>query len=119
MPPPDHPAFYCASDFTLNITRGPMAAAGFCPSGRLFEAAACGVPLLSDYWPGLDAFFTPGEEILVADTPDDVVGYLTEVPRRRLAAIGRAARRRVLAEHSAERRARQLEAIVGDLVGAR
>ena len=68
LPPPDHPAFFASSRLTLNVTRQAMAAMGFCPSGRLFEAAACGVPVLSDAWEGLEAFFSPGEEILTART---------------------------------------------------
>ncbi|MBE7158276.1 MAG: glycosyltransferase, partial [Rhodospirillales bacterium] len=56
VPPPAHPAFYAASRMTLNVTRAAMADMGWCPSGRLFEAAACGVPILSDSWAGLDAF---------------------------------------------------------------
>src|SRR5689334_6618188 len=69
VPPPDHPAFFAASRMTLNVTRADMAAMGLCPSGRLFEAAACGTPILSDVWSGLDLFYEPGREILVADSP--------------------------------------------------
>ncbi len=107
VPPPDHPAFYCSSRLTLNVTRGPFAALGWCPSARLFEAAACGIPVLSDAWPGLESFFTPGSEILVADGPDDVVAALSRSPEE-LAGIGQAARERTLAEHTAEHRAREL-----------
>src|SRR5205085_9249268 len=64
--PAYHPAFFSSSRLTLNVTREPMAATGYCPSGRLFEAAACGAPILSDEWAGLDHFFEPGREILVA-----------------------------------------------------
>ncbi|WP_437981299.1 CgeB family protein [Sorangium sp. So ce117] len=109
--PPDHPAFYCSSRMTLNVTRGAMAAMGYCPSGRLFEAAACGTPILSDAWEGLDRFFTPGREILVAATTDDAVAALS-LPEGELAAIASAARERVLAEHSAARRAAELVAIL-------
>ena len=66
LPPAEHPAFYSSSRLTLNVTRHAMAAMGWCPSGRLFEAAACGAAVLSDWWEGLDAFFEPGREILVA-----------------------------------------------------
>ncbi|MDQ2669900.1 MAG: glycosyltransferase [Gemmatimonadota bacterium] len=107
--PADHPAFYCSSRLTLNVTREPMAAMGWCPSGRLFEAAACGVPVVSDWWPGLDEFFAPGEEIIVAhDTADAIAAY--SLPADHLAAVGRAARERALHDHTAERRAVQLEA---------
>ena len=114
--PPEHPAFYSASDLTLNVTRGPMAAMGFCPSGRLFEAAACGTPVLSDCWDGLEQFFEPDREILVARTADDVTAALDLDPevRRR---IGRRARERALAEHSASVRAGELVSIVRNHVG--
>ena len=71
MPPAEHPAFYSSARLTLNVTRRAMAAMGYCPSGRLFEAAACGAPILSDGWEGLERFFRPGIEILIArDTAD-------------------------------------------------
>jgi len=107
--PAEHPAFYAAQRFTLNVTRAEMRSAGWSPSVRLFEAAACGVPVISDRWPGLDAVFEPGAEILVADEPADVVRALTELDDGERRAIGRRARERVLREHSAERRAQQLE----------
>ena len=66
VPPRDHPSFYAAQRFTLNVTRADMVRAGWSPSVRLFEAAACGVPVMSDWWEGLDAFFEPGREILIA-----------------------------------------------------
>jgi spore maturation protein CgeB len=111
LPPAEHPAFFCSSPLTLNITRAPMAAMGYCPSGRLFEAAACGVPCLSDAWEGLDGFFEPGRDILVARTTEDALGALDLGPER-LARIGRAARDRVLAEHTSDRRAEELVAIL-------
>jgi spore maturation protein CgeB len=111
--PDDHPRFYSAQRVTLNVTRAPMVAAGWSPSVRLFEAAACAVPVVSDWWPGLDAFFVPGVEILVASGADDVVRVLTEVDDRELAEIGRRARQRVVREHTADRRAEQLEDLVG------
>jgi len=109
--PPDHPAFYASSPLTLNVTRAPMAALGWCPSGRLFEAAACGVPVISDWWEGLDTFFLPEHEILVASSAQDVLDALAR-PAADLARIGHAARERVLAEHTAERRASELVALV-------
>jgi spore maturation protein CgeB len=118
LPPAEHPAFYCSSPLTLNVTRAPMAAAGYCPSGRLFEAAACGVPCISDPWAGLDEFFEPGREILVARSTEDVLAALDLGPER-LARIGRAARERVLAEHTADRRAEELVRILEDAAGAR
>jgi spore maturation protein CgeB len=107
VPPPEHPAFYCSSRLTLNVTRGAMAKVGYCPSGRLFEAAACGTAMLSDAFVGLDTFFEPGREILVAKSTEDVVAAL-ERPQAELKAIAMRARNRVLAEHTAQHRAREL-----------
>jgi spore maturation protein CgeB len=108
IPPTEHSTFYCSSPITLNVTRGPMAAMGFCPSGRLFEAAACGVPVLTDVWEGLEQFFEPGREIMTAHTAEDAVAAV-ELPRDELAGIARAARERVLAQHTADHRAIELE----------
>jgi spore maturation protein CgeB len=87
-----------------------MRVAGWSPSVRLFEAAACGVPVISDRWDGLETFFVPGDELLVADSARDVIAILAGVDDRERAAIARRARRRVLAEHTAQRRCDQLEA---------
>jgi spore maturation protein CgeB len=108
LPPAEHPAFYSSSRLTLNVTRAAMAEMGFCPSGRLFEAAACGAPVLSDRWAGLEQFFTPGEEILVAGSADEATGAL-DLSDDELARIGRAARERALTCHTAEQRAEELE----------
>jgi spore maturation protein CgeB len=107
LPPAEHPAFFSSSRFTLNVTRRSMAAMGYCPSGRMFEAAACGAPLISDWWQGLDHFFEPGEEILVAQDCNDVMAALdmSEASRQ---ALARRARARALGDHSAARRAEQL-----------
>jgi spore maturation protein CgeB len=115
LPPPEHPAFFCSSGLTVNVTRRAMAEMGWCPSGRLFEAAACGVPILSDRWDGLDAFFTPGEDILTATTTDEAIAAIS-LPRAELARIAAAARERVLAEHTSEVRARELEALLDEAV---
>jgi spore maturation protein CgeB len=111
MPPRSHPAFFCSSRLTLNLTRAAMAAIGHCPSGRLFEAAACGTPLISDWWQGLDAFFEPGSEILVARESKDVLAAL-ELSDEECRRIGRAARERTLAAHTASARAAELEALL-------
>jgi spore maturation protein CgeB len=111
VPPSDHPAFYCSSRLTLNLTRAAMAEMGYCPSGRLFEAAACGVPILSDEWEGLDYFFEPGLEILVARTTGHVMEALA-MSNEQLARIARAGRERALAAHTAARRALELENIL-------
>jgi len=111
LPPPEHPAFFCSSGLTVNVTRRAMAEMGWCPSGRLFEAAACGVPILTDTWDGLDRFFTPGAEILTAATTDEAIGAIS-LPRAELARIAAAARERVLAEHTSDVRAAELEALL-------
>ena len=112
IPPHGHRAFYNAQAFTLNVTRADMTAAGWSPSVRLFEAAGCGVPVISDPWDGLDSILRPDEEVLIAQSRDDVGRYLTTIGEDRRLAIGEAARRRVLAEHSAAARAHQLEGYI-------
>lgn len=115
LAPPEHPAFYAAQRFTVNVTRADMRRAGWSPSVRLFEAAACGVPVVSDWWDGLDAFFVPGRELLVEETLERLEALSPE----EAGAIGERARARVLAEHTAEHRADELEAHVESLAGAR
>ncbi len=117
VPPELHPAFFSSSRLTLNITRAAMAAYGWCPSGRLFEAAACGAPLVSDVWDGLDSFFTPGDEILFARTREDVLQALDATPDELGRMAGRA-RERVLAEHTAMHRARQLEQLFSSIAAS-
>ena len=106
LPPAEHAAFYSASRMTLNVTRADMIAAGWSPSVRLFEAGACGTPILSDRWAGLDQLFAPAHEILLADTTEDALTALATDA----GLIGTAARTRVLAEHTARHRAAELEA---------
>jgi spore maturation protein CgeB len=110
--PAHHRTFYTAQRFTLNVTRAAMVRAGWSPSVRLFEAAACGVPVISDRWPGLGELFREGEEIVIADSPLDVLRALREIPDEERRAIGARARAKVLAEHTASRRVDQLEALV-------
>lgn len=110
--PGAHPEFFSSSRLTLNITRADMAACGYCPSGRLFEAAACGTPVLTDSWQGLERFFSPGEEILVAHSTEEAIAAL-DLPTATLARIATAARERTLAEHTSAHRARQLIDILG------
>lgn len=107
LPPDEHPAFFSSSRLTLNVTRQAMARMGWCPSGRLFEAAACGVPLLSDAWEGLDTFFTPGSEILIARNAADVVAAL-DADDAELERIARAGRQRALDQHTSDCRADEL-----------
>ena len=116
--PHDHPALYSGSRFTLNLTRDSMAAGGYCPSGRLFEAAACGTPILSDWFEGLDHFLTPGEEILIAHDTSDVLHSLT-FDDEQLTAIATRARDRTLAEHTGDNRARQLLSYLEDVFSTR
>jgi spore maturation protein CgeB len=113
LAPASHAEFFASSRFTLNLTRGNMKRFGFCPSGRLFEAAASGAPLLSDWFEGLDRFFEPGSELVVVRDCEDVLRALalSDSARSKLA---RNARRRVLSEHTAEHRAEQLESILDD-----
>jgi spore maturation protein CgeB len=111
LPPAEHPSFFCSSRLTLNVTRAAMREMGWCPSGRLFEAAACGVPVVSDWWNGLDHFFTPESEILVASSTENVLAAL-ELEDAQLSRIAHAARERALAEHTGEQRAQQLEQII-------
>jgi spore maturation protein CgeB len=117
LPPAEHPAFFSSSRLTLNVTRQAMAEMGWCPSGRLFEASACGVPILSDAWEGLDSFFEPGSEILIARTTEDAVAAL-DLSDAELNCIARASRERTLAEHTSEHRARELETLLASASSA-
>jgi spore maturation protein CgeB len=119
LPPAQHPDFYCRQRYTLNLTRADMIAAGYSPSVRLFEAASCGVPVISDRWAGLSSFFLPREEILVAESSREVVEILSQLSEDRRRTIAMAARRRVLRSHTAERRARELETYYAEVVSER
>jgi spore maturation protein CgeB len=116
LPPCRHRRFYNEQRFTLNITRALMVQAGYSPSIRLFEAAACARPIVSDAWEGLEQFFTPGEEILVADSADEMLRYLQESSDSQIEAMGKRARARVLAEHTAAHRAAELENYIAELL---
>lgn len=109
LEPSRHRKFYAAQRFTLNVTRAGMIAAGYSPSVRLFEAGACGVPIISDRWEGIDTLFEPGREILLAETAEDVLRYLFDVGDESRAAIGARARAAVLEGHTPESRVTQLE----------
>jgi spore maturation protein CgeB len=110
----EHPRFYASARSTLNVTRQAMAALGWCPSGRLFEAAACGTPIVSDWWEGLDEFFAPEREIIIVRTTEDVLAALDRSDTE-LSRIGAAARERVLTRHTAARRAAELEMLLSRL----
>jgi spore maturation protein CgeB len=109
VPASDHVAFYCRQRFTLNVTRADMVRCGWSPSVRLFEAAACGTPIISDRWDGLDALLPDGEAVIVADRCEDVVAALQEASTARRERISAKASRIVLARHTGEARARELE----------
>ena len=104
-----HAAFFAAQRFTLNVTRADMRALGFSPSVRLFEAAACGTPILSDHWPGLETIFAPNSELLVVSSPRDVTEILEKMPDETRRSIAERGRRRVLRDHTPDHRALQLE----------
>jgi spore maturation protein CgeB len=109
LPPSEHAEFYAASRFTLNVTRADMIAAGWSPSVRLFEAAACAVPVISDTWEGIESLFQPGAEMLLAGAGEEVVEILGSRTEQEAAAMGRAARLRVMNGHTAAHRAAELE----------
>ncbi len=117
LPPAGHRRFYCRQRFTLNVTRADMVAAGWSPSVRLFEAAACGTAIVSDRWAGLEEVLVPGEEILIADTTADALRVLRETGPDVARQIGRAARRKVLSAHTADHRAAELERHVARAAG--
>ncbi|HVZ19235.1 MAG TPA: glycosyltransferase, partial [Terriglobales bacterium] len=116
--PQDHPALYSGSRFTLNLTREVMARVGFCPSGRFFEAAACGTPIISDWFNGLDHFFAPQKEIFIVRDTDEVLQALQSSDDE-VARIASAARERTLSEHTGERRAVQLIQYLEDVFARR
>jgi spore maturation protein CgeB len=119
LPPGRHRDFYNAQRFTLNITRERMVDMGYSPSVRLFEAAACGTPVVSDWWEGLDQFFEIGEEILIARRGEDVLGCLKEMSESERRRIGERARSRVLSGHTSGHRAVELERYARELLGGK
>ena len=116
LPPAQHRAFYNAQRFTLNVTREDMVKAGYSPSVRLFEAAACGTPIISDAWDGLSEIFDIGSEILVARSERESLEFMMDIREEDRLAIGSRARVRVLASHTALRRAEQLEGYAAELL---
>jgi spore maturation protein CgeB len=117
LSPKYHPQFYSSSRFTLNLTRSEMVRWGYSPSVRLFEAAACGCAILSDFWPGIGSILKVGEEVLVTESGDEVIHLLEDMEDAEVQRIGRRARERVLSEHSSDRRAREFESYVGFVAG--
>lgn len=116
LAPSLHRGFYCAQRWTLNVTRAAMIRAGWSPSVRLFEAGACGTPIISDRWPGLEDVLVPGREILVAETTADVQRILREVGEDERRAIAARARSRILGEHTAMHRAETLERLTREVL---
>jgi spore maturation protein CgeB len=108
LPPVRHRGFYNQQRFTLNVTRADMVASGWAPSVRLFEAAACAVPIVSDPWDGLDTLLRPDQEILIAHSANDVLSWIRDMPEEQRIRIGARARARILAEHTAAHRAETL-----------
>jgi spore maturation protein CgeB len=118
LAPATHRSFYNHQRFTLNITRADMVANGYSPSVRLFEAAACAIPIISDSWTGLEEFFRPGREILIARSTQDVLSWLQHMDDIEVRQIGARARQRVLQHHTAGHRAQELETHVVELLGS-
>src|SRR5690606_24539050 len=100
----DHRAFYNSQRFTMNLTRAEMVRLGHSPSVRLFEAAACGTAIISDWWPGLDEFFVPNQEILISGSAEETLRFLKSISARQRRELGERARTRILDEHTADRR---------------
>lgn len=119
LPPASHNEFYNRQRYTLNITRQDMVKMGFSPSVRLFEAAACSTPVISDYWEGIDSIFTPGKEILISASPDDTLKYLSKMPEKERREIGAKARETVLKKHTGEQRALELEQFISEIINSR
>jgi spore maturation protein CgeB len=116
LAPASHRRFYNSQRFTLNLTRADMRRAGHSPSVRIFEAAACGTPIISDYWHGLEDFFDLEKEILTASSTAEMLTYLNEITEEQRCAMGERARLRVLANHTPEQRALELESYVAELM---
>jgi spore maturation protein CgeB len=114
LSPREHPKFYGSQRFTLNVTRDAMKSAGYSPSVRLFEAGSCGVPIISDWWDGLETILEPDREVLLARDSDDVLRYLRDYKDAARLGIGNAARRKILTEHTPQQRALQLESYLAE-----
>jgi spore maturation protein CgeB len=108
LAPSEHRKFYNQQKFTQNITRADMIKAGYSPSVRLFEAAACGTPVISDYWDGIETLFDPGEEILISRSKEDTIKFLETISEEERKSIGEKARKKVLKFHTAQHRAKEL-----------
>jgi spore maturation protein CgeB len=116
LAPTKHREFYNSQRFTLNVTPANKITSGCCPSVGLFEAAACGTPIISDSWPGIETFFKPDEEILISHSSDETLVYLEEISELDRRRIGYRARERVLSNHTARHRAAELENYILEIV---
>lgn len=116
LPPAEHRHFYNTQKYTLNVTRADMIKAGYSPSVRLFEAAACGVPIISDYWEGIESIYQPGTELLIAENAQQVLDYFNNIPEEERRQIGKNAREKVLKYHTAKARAKELETAVKEVL---
>jgi len=114
----DHNAFNASTRAVLNVNRDSMARFGHSPATRVFEAAGAGACLVTDAFVGVESFFTPEREILVARDGAQVAALLAGLTPGRARAIGEAARRRALAEHTYDRRAGRVEEVLDDLRAA-
>ncbi|WP_018480109.1 CgeB family protein [Pontibacter roseus] len=115
LPPAEHRDFYNSQRFTMNITRADMVKAGYAPSVRLFEAAACCTPIISDYWEGLDSLFEFDSEILVSYSAADTLRYLREICNTERKSIASRARKKVMSQHTSAHRAQELESYAAEL----
>lgn len=115
VPTGEHRVWNCSARMVLNINRADMAATGYSPPTRVFEAAGCGSCIITDAWDGIPTFFEPDEEILVANTAEDIVRHLHSTSQQRAHNIGRAARRRVVREHTYDARAAELDLALANL----
>ncbi|HEX3072436.1 MAG TPA: glycosyltransferase, partial [Ignavibacteriales bacterium] len=119
LSPQRHKEFYNTQRFTLNITRTDMKALGYSPSVRLFEAAACGVPIISDYWEGLDSIFEIGKDILVSNSVQNTLNILRNTEEEERKQIGENGMKRILAGHTSEKRAEEFELYVSEVLSER
>jgi spore maturation protein CgeB len=116
--PSEHRRFYSSQRFTLNVPRAEMVRLGCAPSVRLFEAAASGVPIISDWWQGIETFFSPGEEILISHTPLQTMHFLKDIPDDKRNSIAARALERVLKNHTAKHRAKELIELLSESIAS-